>query len=680
MAVELATAYVSLVPSARGMSAAIGRELSGPLVEAGTQAGDEGSKGFFRRFGANAGPLARSAGRTIAIGLGAGLAVGTVAARRFVDAASDLEESQSRSATVFGESGGEIETWAGTASDAFGQSRRQALDAAGTFGNLFTQLGIGSDQAAGMSTSMVELASDFASFHNADVSDVLDAQSAAFRGEYDAVQRFVPTINAAAVEQKAMEMGLADTTSELDAQDKALATQALLMGGAGDAAGDFARTSDGLANKQRILSAQWEDMQARIGQAVIPMMGAFVDVASRRVLPALEALGEWMSENKNVVAAIAAGIGTVLVGAMIAWGIATWQAVAANIALGTSMLPMIATVGAIALAVGALVAGVIYAYTEFDTFRAIVDGVVAGVKSAVEGFITGVTAAWRLFGDNITEFARATWDGIRQQIDGVLTVIRGIFDVFAGIFTGDWRRVWDGIKGILSGVWTAIQGVVEQTMAAVKLAVTVPLEALEAAWRATWGGIRDFLGGIWEGIKGAASGAWEGLKTIVSSGVNAVVGFVKGIPGQIADVASSAWDGLTRGFKRAINAILRIWNGIEFPSFTIGGWDPPGPGPTFPSFTSPTIGLPNVPLIPLATGGVITHPMAALVGDNPGARFDPEIVAPRSTMMEALESVLDGRQAAPVTTITVTGVGLDEVASEIVRRQRAQALLNGGRW
>lgn len=197
-----------------------------------------------------------------------------------VKAASDLNETVSKTDNVFGDSADAVHKFASTAAKDIGQSRRQAEDATSTFGNLFVQLGVGSTQAAKMSMQMVKLSSDFASFHNADITEVIEAQTAAFRGEYDSVQRFVPTINAAAVEQKALAMGLGATTKELDAQDKALAVQALLMEGAGKATGDFARTSDGLANQSRILKAELEDTAANIGQKLIPFALKLVGVGS----------------------------------------------------------------------------------------------------------------------------------------------------------------------------------------------------------------------------------------------------------------------------------------------------------------------------------------------------------------------------------------------------------------
>jgi tape measure domain-containing protein len=50
MAVELAQAYVSITPSARGIGRSLSRELTGPLTTAGGNAGDAAASSFGRRF------------------------------------------------------------------------------------------------------------------------------------------------------------------------------------------------------------------------------------------------------------------------------------------------------------------------------------------------------------------------------------------------------------------------------------------------------------------------------------------------------------------------------------------------------------------------------------------------------------------------------------------------------
>ena len=257
-------------------------------VELDTDRAEKDAEGLKGKLSKAFGDMGKIAGGIFMAEVGgqlAGMAVDTI--KSSIGLARDFNEIQSKSNTVFGESAKAINDWAASASTGFGQSKAQALNAASAFGNMFSQLGMGKQTAAEMSMKMTELASDFASFHNADITDVLQAQQAAFRGEYDALQKFVPTINAAAVQQEAMAETGKTNAAQLTAQEKAAATYTLMLKGAGDAQGDFDRTSGSLANQQRILSAQWQDLQVKIGQVLIPALTEIVTAINTKVIPAV---------------------------------------------------------------------------------------------------------------------------------------------------------------------------------------------------------------------------------------------------------------------------------------------------------------------------------------------------------------------------------------------------------
>lgn len=179
----------------------------------------------------------------------------------------------SKTNTVFGTASKTIVAWSKTTSTSFGISQQAALEATSSIGNMFIQMGEGADRAATLSIEMVQLAADLASFHNAagGTVGVLQDMQSAFRGEFDPIQKYIPLINAATVEQVAMSQSGKEATKQLTALDKALAVQTLILRGAGVAAGDFARTIGGIANQERILAARREDALARIGQAFAPI-------------------------------------------------------------------------------------------------------------------------------------------------------------------------------------------------------------------------------------------------------------------------------------------------------------------------------------------------------------------------------------------------------------------------
>jgi SLT domain-containing protein len=274
------------------------KDLSGEsrtFVKAGTDAGTQTGRAFGKARNAaikkESGGLAaeiKSGFKDAVGGIGAALAVVKVADffKDSIKAATDLNETQSKAAQIFGKSSGEINKWASNSAKSFGLSRAQAIEAAASFGDMFLQLGFTSDQALKTSESTVQLAADLGSFNNVDPSDVLERIQAGYRGEYDSLQKLIPNINAARVEQEALALTHKKSAKELTAADKAMAVNAIITKDGARAAGDFARTSGGLANQQRIMAAQFEDTKAKLGQGLLPVMTGLAKLVNNTLLPA----------------------------------------------------------------------------------------------------------------------------------------------------------------------------------------------------------------------------------------------------------------------------------------------------------------------------------------------------------------------------------------------------------
>jgi hypothetical protein len=230
----------------------------------------------------------------------AGLAGGLFAANTAINfvkgtitAASDLSETVNKSSVIFGKNASAVQDWSKTSEQAMGLSQQAALEAASSFGDMFTQIGFTGDQAVGMSEQVVQLAADLGSFNNLPTDDVLDRIAGGFRGEYDSLQKLIPNISAARVQQEALNETHKQSVTDLTAAEKATATLKIVMEDGKRAAGDFDRTSDGLANQQKILAATVEDLQAKIGQDLVPILA---DAAG-----ALSGVLDWVGKNKKAV-------------------------------------------------------------------------------------------------------------------------------------------------------------------------------------------------------------------------------------------------------------------------------------------------------------------------------------------------------------------------------------------
>jgi hypothetical protein len=140
----------------------------------------------------------------------------TAAAVPAVQAASDLNETISKTSVIFGDADDAIFQFADNAAQALGQTRQQALDAAATFGTFGKAAGLTGSELATFSTDFTKLASDLASFNNTSPEEAVVALGAALRGESEPMRRFGVLLSADAVAAKALSMGLVTATVDMD--------------------------------------------------------------------------------------------------------------------------------------------------------------------------------------------------------------------------------------------------------------------------------------------------------------------------------------------------------------------------------------------------------------------------------------------------------------------------------
>lgn len=213
----------------------------------------------------------------VAVSAGAVVAAGLFKAG---EAASNLGEQVSQSQQIFGDAAGEIGSFAKGAAGSLGQSERAAREAANSFGLFFTNAGKSKTEAAAMSIELSKLASDMASFKNTSPEDAVQALTSALSGETEPMKRYGVFLQDATLKQRALAMGLEWTGATLPPVIKQQAIYAEILAQTGTIQGDFERTSGSLANQQRILSAEFENAKAAIGQGALPVLTKLTGVAA----------------------------------------------------------------------------------------------------------------------------------------------------------------------------------------------------------------------------------------------------------------------------------------------------------------------------------------------------------------------------------------------------------------
>lgn len=376
-------------------------------------------------------------------------------AKSAVLAASSMAESVSKVNVVFGDGAKQVMAFGESAAENLGISNQAALEAAGTYGNLFQAFGLGQGQAQQMSTSLVQLAADMASFNNTSIDDAITALRSGLSGETEPLKRFGVALQDTRLKTEAFSMGLIKSTKDaLTPAAKAQAAYAIIMRDTALAQGDYARTADGTANTMKSLQARFADAKVAVGEALMPAFRALLKLLNL-LIPVIENIGKFFKENATAIKIYSALVLS-LVGAFTAYKViltTTKTVKTAYLAVQTAMnngikLQTILTfnlkvawqalnaamranpIGAVITLITILGAIFVAAWKKSETFRAIVIKGMQLVLNTVGMLLNGFSELLRVFSKIPgMGWAKGIADGAQKAADKINILSRNLSDL-----------------------------------------------------------------------------------------------------------------------------------------------------------------------------------------------------------------------------------------------------------
>ena len=215
-----------------------------------------------------------------------------------------------------------------------------------------------------------------------------------------------------------------------------------------------------------------------------------------KALDSVAGLIKFVKDNSAVFTVIAVGVG-VFTGAVVAYNTAVWLAsaaskawtVATQIATGVQWLFNAALnanpLTLLVVAIAAVVAGIVWFFTQTETGKNIWNGFVEVLSSTIS---------------SIGQWFKGLWDGI-------VSIFSGVAGWFGGIFQGAWNAItgiFGRLGGFFGGVWNSITGM--------------------------FGRLGGFVG---DAIGGAVKGAVNGALGMVERMANGFIGMINGAIGLI---------------------------------------------------------------------------------------------------------------------------------------------------
>ena len=671
----------------------------------------------------------KNTGKKLSLSLTLPLAVAGGAAVKF---ASDFQESMNKVDVAFGKSKKEVKDFAKTTLKQFGIAEGSALDMAALFGDMATSMGLNQSAASDMSTSLVGLAGDLASFKNIGIDQATTALAGVFTGETESLKRLGIVMTQANLESFAMERGMNANIKTMTQAQKVALRYKFIMEATSNAQGDFGRTSGGAANQMRIFQESLKELSAKFGQVILPVFTKLVSFANG-LLQKFSELSPTTKKLIVVLAGIAAALGPVL------YILGTLVTLAP--AIGTALTVMMGPIGLIVAGLTAISvviyknwAGIKSALVKIGNYFIDLYNNSLPIQLAVNSLIANFKNMLA-----VGKFVFSTFSTIIKTFaNNFITLFKGIGDIIVGVFTFDKDKIVQGFSDLANGLknnfttaFDAIKtdasilggSVVDNFNEALQqktiAKIVIPVEmAVSGAGTNTstdvggGGGVptRPMATSAMEGISGAGiqtpisdmvAADNERLPTVLGEQQAIFMGFtmsfktamdsVKRISGAVSQSFSQIGNSIANAFGGAQSALGAFLGTLAKDALKIVGHNLSismsnsitgatqsaksfGPAAAFVlpaliagatalisgafsgikggggggrrggggSGSSYTGGNPAGGATAFANGGIISGPTMGLVGEYPGARQNPEVIAPLNKLQSIIGKSRNG--------------------------------------
>lgn len=275
--------------------------------------------------------------------------------------------------------------------------------------------------------------------------------------------------------------------------------------------------------------------------------------------------------------------------AQTAWSAATKMATAVQGAFNAVIAAN--PIGAIAVAIAAVVAALVWFFTQTEVGR-----------KAWAAFTSWLTDTW----NTIVATAQDLWNGLGEFLANLWATITGTvqsaWDGIAGFFTVLWQTIsggvtgaWTSITTFLSGVWTGIsttattiftgiRDFIVNVFTVIGALIVAPLQAIQngintvfgwilsfitqqmnstnTVWSTIWTAIYNVVSTIFTLISGYISTAVNAIRTVIAVFLSFLKGDWQGAWDAIKDFFTTTWDGIRTTIGTVLNAIQSVWTSI----------------------------------------------------------------------------------------------------------------------
>ncbi|WP_416432619.1 tape measure protein [Lactococcus cremoris] len=295
-------------------------------------------------------------------------------------------------------------------------------------------------------------------------------------------------------------------------------------------------------------------------QAIIKGFAVFnqiVATAIPKIVGAFKTLFDFVNQNKDwigpLVAGITAGVAAYKLwkGAITAWNTVTKIATAVQVAFNAVMDAN--PIMLIVIAIAAIVAGLVYFFTQTKTGQKIWSNFVKFLGSAWQSLVKiskdvwdNITKAW----DSAVKWFSDTWNNIKSGAKGLWDgTIQGAKDAVDSV-----KNAWNGIKEWFANLWKGTTSGLSSAWDSVTTTLAPFVETIKTIFQP----MLEFFSVLWDQVQTIFGSAWEIIKTVVMGPVLLLIDLITGDFNQFKEDFAMLWQTLCTNIQTLVSTFVQI--------------------------------------------------------------------------------------------------------------------------
>ncbi|HEM4291397.1 TPA: PblA [Streptococcus suis] len=454
--------------------------------------------------------------------------------------------------------------------------------------------GMDASQSLEFTTRATEAAADSAAFYDKSLEETTETLKSYLKGNFNVADNLGILSTETTRNAKATEL-FGQKYKDLDGiqQQEVLLRMFEDANKVSGAMGQAARESDGFENVMGNLKQTWEDFKVLVGGPLLQPVVAGLQLATKWIQdlggkfqefePKITLFAEKLKDFTGFLKsnpAVLDGLKSAVVGLTAAWtsykvitGVLKGIETARNtlLAVGNGlMLARFTQSGALTVAEATQAAATMGATGAFSAFNAVLSlnpimlvvGAIAALVAGLVWFFTQ-TETGREMWSNFIEWAQNAWEGIGEFFSNLWqSITEGAINLWNGI-VDTWnhaveivKNVWSSISEFFTNLWADVQTTAIEAWNTFVQGVMMVVQPFIDTFMQYWTVMSDGLSQMWEGVKMFFQGAWEFIKAIFMGAVLIILDIVTGNFGRLGADLDLIWESIK-------SAITMVWDGIK---------------------------------------------------------------------------------------------------------------------